>query len=142
MEAKELRIGNLVIESNTKTLLMVEGILESNNKEYKISTSTIEGIVGRKGSLPVSALSGIKLAEDWFNKYGIEETNGPINSNDHFRTSETKYYNFKDAWMVIRVNIDSIWLCFDFEFAIKQVCKLEYVHELQNLYFSITGEEL
>jgi hypothetical protein len=123
MKASELRIGNLVEYKNQ--YINVSGIgpfgIQSEGKKYliiaKFSTPDIQPIL---------------LTEEWLLKFGFE-----INR-------QTKEEN-------------NIWRCYSEEgfFEVEQIgssfflddnhcygTKINYVHQLQNLYFALTGEEL
>ncbi len=66
----------------------------------------------------------ISLTEEWLLKFGIQGWFG----NNRFQIQRTTDKLFEViAWK----NGISFWLC-----------HLEYVHQLQNLYFALTGEEL
>lgn len=142
MKAKELRIGNLIEENNTETLLIVEGIYKFDDNKFKISTSTFEGISGRKSDLPISTLSPIPLTEEGLVKFGLKKITDDITSNDNHKTTDTEYYSLMDGWIILRANPDSIALCFDMDYSIFTISEILSVHQLQNLYFALTGEEL
>lgn len=76
----------------------------------------------------------IPLTEEWLIKFGFEETD-PI-------TFMGGLYSIKkpDGFYI---NKETMSYCtFDYEGTIDDIIKIEYVHQLQNLYFAVTGEEL
>lgn len=124
MKASELRVGNIVYIPQTKTNEQI-GCIEENGrfviKGYKSSYSSIE------------CLRPIPLTEEWLIKFG-------------FTRHHTDYFN--DVIFIKNVpnNNEFEWGVYPNEIGsgiqIKNRKPLKYVHQLQNLYFALTGEEL
>ena len=121
MTANELRIGNLI---------------QDNNKEWIVSAQLIYSVVEGNGYL--AGFKPIPLTEEWLVKFGfkVEHLNfGAYETklNDFFNLQfELKnQWNEKDGFHLY-VNGGE----YDSNVFIK------YVHQLQNLYFALTGEEL
>jgi hypothetical protein len=112
MKATELRIGNLVYD-NLGGTLKIKGIsLESD----------------------LSHIKPIPLTEEWLLKFGF------IKENFHYVIDKDKYHTFSIligiiSFPFIKSNDKVISENFSF-YGIK------YVHQLQNLYFALTGKEL
>lgn len=112
MKAQELRIGNLFIEETSNKIIEVIG-LEKNR------------IIFSGMFLNEWQLKPISLTEEWLLKFGYIQIKGI-----HRTYSKTKYndnttiYNYRD-YLHQQTGI-----------------KIEFVHQLQNLYFALTGEEL
>jgi hypothetical protein len=139
MKANELRIGNYVRFSEDGTIFTVDSIEEKGlvvqNEE---ETAWIE----------LEEFEPIPLTEEWFLKFGFEIKN-------HFSIHKTPIY-FKGE-----MDID---YCFsyadfreDYSFYVEYTDSpfdsdtdklypvslgIKYVHQLQNLWFTLTGEEL
>ena len=124
--ASELRIGNLVI--------IKRYISMNTNGEEKFelieTTVNFENIQWKKCIQP------IPLTEEWLVKFGFEEKED-LNSKD---------YPF--AHSIFTKSSKSI-LCNEFKiggnqngFHFYSMVYINYVHQLQNLYFALTGEEL
>ncbi len=121
MKANELRIGNYV------------EYRDERNKVCAILRNHIK-IEGLKGSLSLSDVKPIQLTEEWMLKLGFEKEffidDLPIYLEKKARLEtllldEYLYVNKRmpeEPWTTLR--------------------KIKYVHELQNLYFALTGEEL
>jgi len=124
MEAKELRIGNYIIEDGT---IYISGLkmferplrLEDFRVDYDNWPDHWDMIVP------------IPLTEEWLLKLGFE------------------YREFLDNFFIeigeqgaifIFENITA-YLC-ETNSEKQFLCNLEHVHQLQNLYFALTGEEL
>ena len=115
MKANELRIGNLFVDKKTKTIINIIGLTE----QYITFSGHFKNDWQAKP---------IPLTEEWLLKFGFDK---------HFEDFEKKIvgfyltYNFNDGislngkYMDEPIYIDG-----------------EYVHQLQNLYFALTGEEL
>jgi hypothetical protein len=119
MESKELRIGNLV---NYRGFPSMVGAISSNETYIYLD----KGIVNPK----VEDIEPIPLTEEWLLKFGFEKVSW---SND------------------VRINLLNRWsLIYDFD--VNKLCvdsglnanylQIKYIHQLQNLYFTLTGEEL
>lgn len=123
MKANELRIGNWISTSflDEERLMIISEIGEFNvvceNKET-------DAQCGFKVIYP------IPLTEEWLAKFGvkwIDETGyGWIDGNYHFKAKK-----FKNGRIDIWINSNLV-----------NNRKTKYVHQLQNLYFALTGEEL
>ena len=117
MEAKELRIGNLIIRNGM--------ILHVQNLGKNIINMSTE-----------DKYNPIALTESWFIKFHAEKEKEynthytlPINGDYGYMlfTKDEGSYN-----VFIHIDDSSILLYED----------IKYVHQLQNIYFAISGEEL
>lgn len=112
MKANELRIGNLVY------------YVDGDGYFYQLNITVIEdGITNDFEPIP--------LTEEWLFRFGFYETSRygkylefNINQEQVLRFPICKHSE-KDFWYVLRGSV-----------------KIQYVHQLQNLYFALTGEEL
>lgn len=111
MDAKELRIDNLVLDSTGNTH-RVEGVYP--NRDY-------------------SKWSGIPLTEEWLVKLNVNEEK----EQNVFRINYVNYHKGTNTFnYCISYFFDEngyVDNCFN---------EVKYVHQLQNLYFALTGEEL
>lgn len=114
MKANELRIGNWVL---------------SKDMPVQIEEIKPETIRYCFGEFSISYIEPINLTEEWLVKFGFSH----ISKNDYqspykFLIFDIKLLCFAD----IQDNNERIFSPID----------VKYVHQLQNLYFSLTGEEL
>ena len=97
-------------------------IQSSSNKEYQINLSWYEcckdSTEGRDIQLDTFP---IPLTEEWLIKFGFDGQDYNLFT---IELSRNQFMMLKDEWLNV----------------ISNNCK--YVHQLQNLYFAITGEEL
>ena len=101
MEAKELRIGNL--------------IQSRNNRIFEITLEDLQFI--EAGSL----CKPIPLTEEWLIKLGAKKDK--IDNTYYLPELEIMLPNF-------------------FRYKTSMISRIDYVHQLQNLYFTLIGEEL
>lgn len=114
MDAKELRIGNYVEHNSEWSYRNEKGIIEwSESDWYALGECT----------LFLENILPIPLTEEWLLKFGFERNILEAKHNSIIYYSEN---NIGIKGMLGTVK--------------PSVCK--YVHQLQNLYFALTGEEL
>jgi hypothetical protein len=115
MEAKELRINNLVYWNGRLERIDLNSFgTQWNNSD---------------GRLLFEEYKAIPLTEEWLLKFGFDEITPKyyvLNIDDG--NSFTYYYTFSGG----------VW---HFEFEGISI-KIKYVHELQNLYYALTKKEL
>lgn len=118
MNPKDFRLGNYIQDAKGVICKITE-LQNEFEDEKQISAWPING-----GGLVHGDFSPIPITEEWLLKFGFE--------------------NYLTYWHLYHDDI-----CFDisrnFHFQIEEYnypFKLQYVHQLQNLYFSLTGEEL
>jgi hypothetical protein len=113
MKSTELRIGNLVYDT----------------KGY-VNTIDLEAITYIfKESL--NQVKPIPLTEEWLLKFGFK--NRPDGICDHWHLGINPITH---DWMIELKNLGAGF------FYINGYFNIKYVHQLQNLYFALTGEEL
>ena len=114
MKAKELRIGNLVNVS----------VIDQNVSVSAISKDTIRVNDNILAILKYDQIEPIVLTEKWMQKLG-------------FKYSKMYgWFENKDTFIKISKEFN---LYFSYPRTYKE---LTFVHELQNLYFALTGKEL
>jgi len=112
MKASELRIGNLV------------EIIQSKKCIYTTIEASCFSVDVEKNYKP------IPLTKDWLLKFGFEE---------NFKQYELQNYGLK----VVKDVNSNVWICYvGFPNQFNEICSIKFVHELQNLYFALTGTEL
>jgi hypothetical protein len=127
MKSSELRIGNLVDLGNRIAKVIEIAHLGCVVVDLEETQDTIEDYERTKG---------IPLTEEWLLKFGFEkiEDFGVYSNIWHFKgvmVSLGNYINVHVDWADDGVGFHSI-RCYEELF----------IHQLQNLYFALTGEEL
>lgn len=119
INAKELRIGNLI------------GFGEKYFQVHEIQEKCFY-VLGEKGvelKNTVAELRPIPLTEKWLVKFGFEKTN---------ESEEVEWYRLNNFEIAIHEEDNQVY--FVFQHMVLRFIKS--VHQLQNLYFSLTGSEL
>ena len=119
MDARELRIGNL-ISLNWNGLIDKEvlPILEINEK---LITTEHNGITLTSR---IEDVKPIPLTEEWLVKFGFRKIMG-----GYYKQAGYKII----IWPTMQIT---------FEYMENELREIKAIHELQNLYFALTGKEL
>ena len=126
MKANELRIGNLITDE-TNDIYVVLGLFGSEDSALSVSTYQEENVIKYQNH-EFNMVQGIPLTEEWLKKLGFDKRENPNN---------TKKSVFWDNGEVKLILSDKLY-CSD----IVQTIELKHVHQLQNLYFALTNQEL
>jgi hypothetical protein len=116
MKSSELRIGNLVINNLNGEILKPCDVLCDG-----INTDNIEG-------LNYAFIEPIQLTEEWLLNFGFKK---------HHITHIV--YELNGTALAVKIWEDQ-FICFWGRTSTKS--EIKHVHQLQNLYHSLTGEEL
>ena len=124
MNTNELRISN-TINHKEKGLITIKGITEHCG-DCKIDTDL--GWVYLKNCEPVP------LTEEWLIKFGFKYNGWNYDFKNYVFHAQGK--NEKGEFFNTEFGIKNNGITFNISY------NLEFVHQLQNLYFALTGEEL
>ena len=113
MKASEIRIGNWV-----RTII--------TNTPIKISIDELLNIINDPDD---HQLESIPITEEWLVRFGFEKVSGK----DGFYLNDWRFH------ISSPINYDGFLLCEGY-YVISD--RIQHVHQLQNLYFALTGEEL
>ena len=139
MKATELRIGNFVntLDKNAEVHL-------PNSTVYKVVEIGFDCILCEadknpltQTTLPVFAarnLSSISLSEEWLLKFGFQKQHNAGTSNEW-------YWKGLGMDLTPELELSSGDRYYD-SMPVDGATPLKYVHQLQNLYFALTGKEL
>lgn len=133
MKASELRIGNLVDLGNRIAKVMEIGHLSCVVVDLEETQDTIEDYERTKS---------IPLTEEWFQKFERFYKDGEYWSIDVYDYKYCfKYRDWAGNWAFYQEFTDSP---FEHDEGKKYPVSFDiyYVHQFQNLYFALTGEEL
>ena len=136
LEAKDFRIGNLIECDNI--IIEVQGI----SKYYVNGFDKANNIDTR---VPVKHSKGIPLTEEWLIKFGFEKGN--------YKEFDEKHFVEKSNTIKVIISGVGFWdvytdyNLYEITFSsglniITDNNGINHVHQLQNLYYAITGEEL
>ena len=130
MRAEELRIGNLVYYNGNKNEIgVVTGMQSTATKQCYIYLNNRVN-----NTLDLDLIKKIPLTEEWLLKFGFEYNNYPdsLTLNVLSFGSLNAYSISKD--LTIGLSTQSRYMF--------GTTKIKHVHELQNLYFALTNNEL
>jgi hypothetical protein len=126
MKANELRIGNYVNYEQTTH------IITSVNMDYSISVwidiNNKEHLYPHKNS----ELKPIPLTEEWLLRFGWGKGEYDSEYIDNISLKQE----------VLSYNLNANMFCIETNCDIMEISHINYVHQLQNLYFALTNEEL
>jgi len=126
MKASELRIGNYIL---------MDFFSANPDEPHRVIAKDIANIVRYKNKI-----EGVPLTEDWLVKFGFKKL-----KNSGYHDSELIYWSLNDFSLYVGYN-GSINLGYEggeyHECEPVNDYEIKYVHQLQNLYFALTGEEL
>lgn len=135
MKTQELRIGNYIYKKIHKkdTPLTVVEVLSIDGYFDVLDVKNSEGYITEK--FPLNDFERIPLTEEWLLKFGFEEkiTKTLFTNLIHFQNKNCWIYLIKDGFEFEIITGDERH---------KLYKTYKYVHQLQNLYFALTGEEL
>ncbi len=122
IQVNELRIGNYVMTGNIKSIVLE--IFASGITHDSKNGNIVAGHCGW------SHINPIPLTEEWLLKFGFTKEDNGWHKKDICNDFSALYWE-RLAGLDLSVNKRSMHLA-----------NIKYVHQLQNLYFSLTGEEL
>lgn len=120
MQATELRIGNYC-----KEITPCRNRITQVSKDHFIDMD--------QGEID---LFPIPLTEEWLVKFGFGK------SDEHEMSLEVDIIGLKECDVTIFYDYHFKRFTLDSEFGTQLIPHIKYVHQLQNLYFALTGEEL
>lgn len=128
MEAKELRIGNYYAIAET------QGIVYTKVKELKYNK--FGNLSSGNHNLELAA-KPIPLTEEWLLKFG-----GNTDNENTPYLSLYKYSDLRLYCITVDGEVVGVQKCKSNYMPISNYRHIKYVHQLQNLYFALLGEEL
>jgi hypothetical protein len=131
MKSSELRIRNWVKTATPKMEIMIPHLIAEVQGVKYGEVFFGENYDGEGFSMTTKHIQGIELTQDIIHKCGFEMLyfNPRL---DTFYGNKKSYYPF-----LIQYSRDGVWYFYN-----EKNCELKYLHQLQNLYFAWTGDEL
>lgn len=136
MKATELRIGNIVGRDLKTFPDNTFSTLEVATENSKFSDSIDVPPVGSKHYYDPEDMEGITLTPYWLELLGLQKLNNGWILDNGSRDDHGNTICGNDTFSLFD---HSFGKCEDLKYA---GYKITYVHQLQNLYFALTGEEL
>ena len=123
---KELRLDNYICINNNLHPCRV--------KEITMSSVVVESIKENYSEPTINSMNPIPLTEEWLIKFGFKKKeNSLFTKKLEYIYNSLKYCEDYKIWIYYNDNNDA---------ACNSIADLNFVHELQNLYFALTNEEL
>ena len=119
MKANELRIGNLINTPYEKEAKMKSIVEDDSWGGYYIVTNN--------NKTSITVVKPIPLTEECLLKFGFEAR---------------KDVFFKFGGYAHMISLNKNFDTYRVEIVNQSISRIKYVHQLQNLYFALTGEEL
>ena len=126
MEVQELRIGNLV--NHEQTTHVIKSIGGS-----RVSSVWIRGTDKDVYNSSIKHIKPIPLTAEWLVRFGFERKDKIVNEDVYIKGSLGIFPDYN-------IVVYYVETCKDGSHTIPIV--LKHVHQLQNFYFALTGEEL
>lgn len=134
MNVQELRIGNIVFDTKLKQPDVVICVEADGERVY----------LQNQGYTPIEAVEGVRLTKEWLLRFGFAGVQDFVDED----LLEIKYKDFdlEDTrmwvWLNGEVCIANNEHAKSKDFLSCYIARTIYVHQLQNLFAAITGEEL
>lgn len=123
MKANELKTGSIISISDK-----LQVVTQITSEPFSgITTRALDGHKGYNCSLGDSSVEPVKLTEEWLLKFGFHKGN------------QFPYIDGATGWFCLDENSGYYKLALPSDNIGNQ---FQFVHQLQNLYFGLTGEEL
>ena len=132
MKANELRIGNYVKDMDYD-YVTIAGIHPQSTNELTICINDCD-----VGDRLFKDVEGIPLTEEWLLKFGFKVDNRFAVK--QYRIDGDKYHSLN--MVSHKINYWSPIIRCDSQKQVFELYGINYIHQLQNLYFALTGTEL
>ena len=134
VKVNELRVGNLF-----QSMGMIQTVFEilDNTDRGRIKQEGYENLIipiENKNQYKPIEIHGIPLAENWLVEFNISKNNPNgyyvLNGNIYIGINPKDHLNYGQVYL-LQTNETLLY-----------VVTINYIHQLQNLYFALTGQEL
>ena len=135
MKVNELRLGNLVSFNHKWDI--ISKVEEIQQRSVRVSFETQPNLMNGLTTHPDNYIA-IRLTEEWIINFGFEKTKHSHGYDCYIKDGFDFDIVSHGRYWVLAIYTDES--CTDSLYFAHG--RLEYVHQLQNLYFALTGEEL
>lgn len=128
MKPEELRIGNWILDEDNCEVRIAKVIVVDDYHHLGIR---------HNGTPTVSKVSPIPITEIWLDKLGFKKE--PMDDNECYWSYRLNDDTFCDLSFITGDKNGELEVCL---FPYERWFRYKYVHQIQNLFFTITGKEL
>ena len=129
MKAKDLRLGNLVVFKQSMDIHSISGTLENGEtNSYEVDENKIDRFI--EYSAPIDHYEPIPLTEKKLLEYDFKLLSQKVTRKGVLREFVKKGVRIELSYGL------------NFYYKGRKSLIIDHVHQLQNLYFALTGEEL
>ena len=135
MNPEEIRLGNYILDRSGKVIRI--DFIENLRSEFDCKFGQLMFVEGQEVhplTEYISQAKPIKITDEWLQKFGFFKSENPNGTSSWIWVFEGQVWMY-ETWK-------------DHDFFIRSMLNLNnqkniiYVHQLQNLYYSLTGKEL
>lgn len=132
IERKQIRVGNLIADKNGNEVSVLD--IYMTGEGYSLRVMGVK--VGIPDPQPIESFKPIPLTEEWLVKLGFEKV---ISNAVDFIGRPMKIVDFNLGSWTVNDEKGKYTFCVESALGLTDI---QYVHQLQNLYFALTGTEL
>lgn len=132
LRAQDLRIGNWFIDHEADPQTSIYWQVESIERVSSNPNQKHLGVRFRNGSCwsSISIIEPIPLTEEWLVKFGFQL--------EHKEGNQGSFRVYRKAELVYNSSHKAFW----YNGRILENAPLDYIHQIQNLFYCLCGEEL
>lgn len=144
MKAEELRIGNYIYPGNSVHENEIVTVIGIGTEELRFISKNILGQEYRAAGT-VATSRGIPITEDWLKNMGFIASQQKVSCDQTELSGGNEYVNNGEC---VIVNQDKFYFIRDESensqdgSTYYRYRQIDYVHQLQNIYFALDGQEL
>jgi hypothetical protein len=142
IDPREIKIGNLLYDDSTLVCKVI-GLTpfchsvrcdESGGCDVLIDLYLNTGEIKKGYTCDSNLMNYIPITEEWLIKLGFEK-------HRDFENKDFRFYFMEDWDVALHPQEDLTYLC-NSTSAYYSLAEIKYIHQLQNLYFALAGQEL
>lgn len=134
MNAAELRIGNIIQHGEFNSSFRIISFYGGN--QALVDSAHVKFPTDDQFEPLLSECSGVKITVKWLERFGFITFDAEVDMMEYGMSGHDNFSLFNDGGLNF-VDEEPFYI----EYRDKKI-QVDYIHQLQNLYFALTGEEL